>query len=179
MLDRLYAVSLKVPGLLVLFLCIAGNCTDGAYCTGEKPLGSPKRVVVERDSAQSNLVGLWQCYKQEDRAKLPSCLSSVEFFPDGTIVQKTNVDGYAVEFRSAYWIDGKRINVKDPLAPRHFDFKFLDDGDLYLRTGPWNWKGWLTKDPTRVVEDHGCGPIRDRRAVHSPFGKLTHNRFTV
>jgi len=107
---------------------------------------------------EPELAGLWLCYKQEDRAKLPSCLYSIEFSPDGKLVQRTIVDGYAIELRSEYSIEENRIKVMTFPAAWHYDFKLLKNGDLYLRKGPWNWKGWLTKDSTRVPDDHGCSP---------------------
>jgi hypothetical protein len=159
MLGRFFALSLTMAVLCFFTICIAGNGRAGSSPSLKKSRNPGKDAVVQSDSAQSELVGLWQCYKQEDRAKLPSCLYSIEFLADGGMVQKTNVDGYSAELRCDYSIEGKRIDVKALPAAWHFDFKVLANGDLYLHKAPWNWKGWLTKDSTRVTKDHGCGSI--------------------
>ena len=103
------------------------------------------------------LVGLWQSYRQADRAKIVSCFYSIEFKPDGTVIQKYRSDA-EMELHCRYSVKGKQIKLSCPeVSDRwHFDFKFLKNGDLYLHKDPWNWSGWLTKDASRVPSDHGC-----------------------
>jgi len=103
------------------------------------------------------LVGLWQTYRQADRAKIVSCFYSIEFKSDGTVIQKYRSDT-EMELHCRYFIKGKQIRIVCPeVSDRwHFDFKFLKNGDLYLHKGPWSWSGWLTKDSSRVPKDHGC-----------------------
>ena len=107
-------------------------------------------------SAPNRLLGRWECYRQADRAKLTSCLLSIEFFPDGTLVQK-NYYGGEIEVRAAYSAKGNRINVKSETGESwHFGFKFLANGDLVLSKRPWDWRGWFTTDSNRVPKNHGC-----------------------
>ena len=111
---------------------------------------------VQRE--HDKLVGLWECYKQHDTAELSSCLYSIEFFPDGRVFQKQFSDA-AIKLPCTYSVKGKRINVRDSKTGKswHFDFRFLANGDLFLYKPPWHWRGWLTKDSTKVPKDHGCG----------------------
>ena len=107
-------------------------------------------------SAPNKLLGRWECYRQADRAKITSCLLSIEFLPDGTFVQKNYYNG-EIDVRGAYSVKRNSINVKSEKGESwHFGFKFLANGDLVLSKPPWGWKGWLTKDSTRVPENHGC-----------------------
>lgn len=110
-----HARTRSVSTALVAFLALVVATSIGARGVQSKGPG---------------LVGLWQCYKQEDRAKLPSSLDSIEFFADGKMIQKTNVGGYAVKLRSEYSIRGNRIEVKGVPADWHFDFKLLANTDL-------------------------------------------------
>lgn len=117
-------------------------------------------------SGDRQLQGRWECYKQQDKAKIPSCLFSVEFFSDGTMLLKQYPDsGDAVKYR--YSVKGKRITVAGMNSAEtwHFDHEFLENGDLYLSKPPWDWNGWLTKDLQKVPKDHGCrfileGPLK-------------------
>ena len=103
------------------------------------------------------LVGLWQTYRQADRAKIVSCFYSIEFKPDGTVLQKQISDA-EMELHCRYSVRGKRIKIACPGGGHgwSYDFGFLKNGDLYLHKDPWNWRGWLTKDYRRVPRDHGC-----------------------
>jgi hypothetical protein len=106
---------------------------------------------------RNRLVGLWECYRQGDNAKITSCLYSIEFFPDGTVIQKHLFDA-EVEFRGVYSVKGNHIGVKFENGQKwQYGFRFLKNGDLFLSKPPWDWRGWLTKDSTRVPENHGCG----------------------
>src|SRR5438477_2098159 len=97
------------------FVALTIFCVSGALC------------------GDSKLLGLWQCYKQHDGAKLPSCVYSIEFFNDGTLVQK-HFSGGRVEMKCRYSVKGKRIEVTDMNGkdPWHYDFKFTEGGDLFL-----------------------------------------------
>jgi len=103
------------------------------------------------------LVGLWQSYRQADTAKIASCLYSIDFKPDGTVLQKQISDA-EMELHCRYSVRGKRIKIACPGGGHgwSYDFGFLKNGDLYLHKDPWNWRGWLTKDYRRVPRDHGC-----------------------
>jgi len=103
------------------------------------------------------LVGLWQSYRQVDTAKITSCLYSVEFKPDGTVIQKQISDA-EVELSCRYSVRGRQIKITCPGVGHswRYDFRLLKNGDLYLHKDPWNWRGWLTKDAKRVPQDHGC-----------------------
>jgi hypothetical protein len=117
-------------------------------------------LVMPIQAHQSKLVGRWDCYRQRDSAKISSCLYSIEFFPDGTLIQK-DTSSEEVEWRCTYSIKGKRIYVKSGTGIRwNFGFRFLRNGDLFLSKPPWDWQGWLTKDSSRVPKDHGCMFIR-------------------
>jgi hypothetical protein len=159
MLGRFLALRVTIAGVFFFAISIAGE--SGARPSNLEESCRPlMSSTVERDSVQSKLMGLWQCYKQYDGSKLPSCLYSIELFPDGTMVQKHFSD-QPVEVECRYSINRKRINVKDVQTGQtwHFDFRVLKNGDLYLYKPPWHWSGWLTKDPTKVPKDHGCSAL--------------------
>jgi len=103
------------------------------------------------------LVGLWQTYRQMDRAKIVSCFYSIEFKPDGNVIQKYLSDT-GMELHCRYFVKGRQIRIVCPEVSDswRYDFKFLKNGDLYLHKDPWNWRGWLTRNASRVPKDHGC-----------------------
>jgi len=112
---------------------------------------------------QHRLVGLWECYRQSDKAKITSCLYSIEFFTDGTVIQKHRSDA-EVQLRGTYSVNGNsiRVNFENGETWR-YGFRFLKNGDLLLSKPPWDWRGWLTKDSARVPKNHGCGWLGTRK----------------
>lgn len=108
-------------------------------------------------TVDQKLVGLWQTYRQSDRAKITSCFYSIEFKPDRTAIQKYRSDS-EMELNCRYSVKGKRIRISCPgnRGRWFYDFRLLRNGDLYLHKDPWSWRGWLTKDVNRVPGDHGC-----------------------
>lgn len=117
-------------------------------------------VPLITHSQENKLVGVWECYKQEDKAEAPSCFYSLEFREDGTLISKGIAWGpdQVIEHHHRFSATSKRINVTDVGDNYHwyFDYKFLKNGDLFVHKPPWDFRGWFTKDRSRVPADHGC-----------------------
>jgi len=116
----------------------------------------PPNIIVQ----ENKLIGVWECYYQEDKAKAPSCFYSLEFRDDGTMFTKgiSWVPGPTVERQHRYTATSKRINATDVSNNHqwHFDYKYLENGDLFVYKPPWDYRGWFTKNRARVPSDHGC-----------------------
>jgi hypothetical protein len=116
-------------------------------------------IVVPVRAERNRLVGLWECYRQSDRAEITSCLYSIEFFPDGSVIQK-HLQEAEVEMQGTYSVKADHINVKLEDGEKwQYRFRFLKNGDLYLSKTRSDWRGWLTKDSARVPKNHGCGSL--------------------
>jgi hypothetical protein len=111
-------------------------------------------------SQEKRLVGIWECYKQEDKAKAPSCFYLLEFREDSTMISKgiARGAGQLTEHQHKFSATSKRIEVTDVERDFHwyFDYKFLKNGDLFVYKPPWDFRGWFTKDAAKVPNDHGC-----------------------
>jgi hypothetical protein len=111
-------------------------------------------------SQENKLLGVWECYKQEDKAKAQSCFYSLEFHEDGTMITKGIVwgPGQIIEQHHRFSAASGRIDVTDAAYNNrwHFDYKFMKNGDLFVYKPPWNYRGWFTRDHSKVPADYGC-----------------------
>jgi hypothetical protein len=121
-------------------------------------------------SQEKRLVGIWECYKQEDKAKAPSCFYSLELREDGTMISKGIAwgPGQVIEHQHKFSATSKRIEVTDVESDLrwYLDYKFLKNGDLFVYKPPWDFRGWFTMDTAKVPNDHGCrwgSPLPNRK----------------
>jgi len=103
--------------------------------------------AVLSSSSSDKLRGKWKCIREHDKAKIISgYMKEIEFTPDELILDY--VGSPDAPFHCKYTVTRNYIhavNLKTN-ATWKFSYKFLENGDLYLHKGPWNWEGWFSKD---------------------------------
>lgn len=105
---------------------------------------------------ESNLIGLWKCYKQDHNAKVPECLYSIEFLKDGTMNQIW-ASGKIIKSKHKYAVKKNRIIViNDDKVEWEIKYLILENKDIEVKMGQWNFVGILTKNHQKVPPDYGC-----------------------
>ena len=107
--------------------------------------------------SEEKLLGLWKCYKQDLSAPAPECLHSIEFLKDGTMYQNWWLGKLEIS-KHTFSVNSDRITVvnKKDKIEWQIKYSFLQNGDLRVKMGQWNFEGILTKDYDKVPSDYGC-----------------------
>ena len=115
--------------------------------------------VAYGSSAAEMLNGKWKCVRERDRAKIVAgYMESVVFAPDElTLFYQP---GPPIRCRYAVGKGVIRATNRETGEKWNFGFKFLENGDLYLRKGPWSWEGWFSRDFERPRAEDPRDPKR-------------------
>ena len=98
-------------------------------------------------TSKDHLIGKWKCVKEHDGAKIiGGYMVSIEFTPEELVLYYVGSPG--TPFHCSYFVTKEHINATNLSTKEKwkFDYKFLENGDLYLHKEPWNWQGWFSKD---------------------------------
>ncbi len=106
----------------------------------------------------NKLLGLWECYKQDNHAPAPSCLYSMDFRDDGKMYQKWCEGRKIIVSKHRYSFTPDRIIIVNLSDNKEWSFEyfFLENGDLSLIIGPWDFKSFLTKNHEKIPHNYGC-----------------------
>jgi hypothetical protein len=124
---------------LILFLVVSSSAGDP--------------TVKER------LNGKWKCIREHDEAKIVGgYMESIEFLPEELVLYY--VSSQNTPFHCSYsvtknFIKATNLETKEKW---NFDYKFLENGDLYLHKEPWNWEGLFSKDFSKTRKDDPRDP---------------------